>query len=287
MSETFASKAFPPENRPHLQTPPIPQIRLSQRHIDVLETCPRQFQQIFLDRREPPLSPQQQESMAVGSRFHLLMQQRSIGLSVDSLVEADPQICQWWHDFLAAVPEISASSANDLVFRQAEHERTLKLLDFLLIVRYDFMIADDRAQIFDWKTYPRPRSPKQLKRHWQTRLYPYILAETSDYDPDRISMTYWFVPSAGDGTKPQSYRFPYSQSQHKKNHADLTHLLSQLRDWLSDYQSGQSLPTQQELSGFCSICASRQCQAVPRGDRDVTLEETEWSNIAEIPEIPI
>ncbi|MGB5901042.1 MAG: PD-(D/E)XK nuclease family protein [Geitlerinemataceae cyanobacterium] len=279
MSETFARAASAPENRPH--------IRISQRHLEVLETCPRQFGQIFLERREPPPSPQQQQSMAVGSRFHLLMQQRSFGLSVDSLVGADPQICQWWDDFLAAAPEVFASDVGERSFRQAEHERTLKLLDFLLVVRYDFTIADDRAQIFDWKTYPRPPSPQKLERHWQTRLYPYILAETSDYEPDRISMTYWFVPSARDGAGPQSYQFPYSQSQHQQTHADLTRLLSQLSHWLSDYQNGQPLPTQQELSGVCSICSSRHCQFVWQSDRDFTVEETQWSNIAEIPEIPM
>jgi PD-(D/E)XK nuclease superfamily len=268
--------------------PPTPQIRLSQRHLDILETCPRQFQQIFLDRREPPLSPQEQASMAVGSCFHRLMQQRSLGLSVEALVDADPQIRQWWDDFLAAAPEIFASEESDRVFRQAEHQRTLKLLDFLLIVRYDFIVADDdQGQIFDWKTYPRPRSPKQLKQHWQTRLYPYVLAETSHYQPHQISMTYWFVPSTGDHSPPQSYRFPYSLSQHKKNHTDLTYLLSQLKDWLSDYQRGQALPTQKQKSGVCSICTSWQCQYDVRGDQEILLEETPGLNISEIPEIQI
>lgn len=270
------------------QTPQTPQIRISQRHLEILETCPRHFQQIFLDRRESPLATQQQESMALGSRFHVLMQQRSLGLSVESLVDADPLIRAWWDDFMTAVPHLFEEDADVRSFRQAEHERSLKFWEFLLLVRYDFIVADDdRVQIFDWKTYPRPHSAKQLKQHWQTRLYPYVLTETSDYQPSQISMTYWFVPSTGDRTQPQSYRFPYSQSQHQKNHADLTGLLSQLRDWLSDYQRGQPLPTQQQLSSLCSMCASGSCQYAAPGDRDLTLDERSWSNLADIPEIPI
>lgn len=259
-------------------------LRISQRQLETLQTCPRQFQHVFLDRLEPPIGSQQQESMAVGSRFHLLMQQRSLGLSVESLVDADPQIRQWWDEFLAATPELLASEEYR-AFRQAEHERTLEMLGFLLVVRYDFILADDRAQIFDWKTYPRPRSPQHLERHWQTRLYSYVLAETSDYEPDRISMTYWFVP--GEGNCPQSYSFPYSQQQHDRNRADLTRLLSQLHDWLSDYSCDRSFPTQQDLSGVCILCPSGKCQYLPRSDRDCSLEETDWSNLDRIPEIPI
>lgn len=279
MSETLS------ENRP------VPLRRISQRQLETLQTCPRQFQHIFLDRLEPPIGSQQQESMAVGSRFHLLMQQRSLGLPVESLVDADPQIRQWWDEFLAATPELLVSQGGDLAFRQAEHERTLEMLGFLLVVRYDFILADDRAQIFDWKTYPRPRSPQHLEQHWQTRLYSYVLAETSDYEPDRISMTYWFVP--GEDNCPQSYSFPYSQQQHDRNRGDLTRLLSQLHDWLSDYSSDRSFPTQQNLSGVCTLCPSGKCRYLSGGDTppeslcDFSLEETDWSNLDLIPEIPI
>lgn len=279
MSQTFERLPVP--------TFATPQLRLSQRHLESLETCPRQFQQIFLERRESPLAIQQQASMALGSRFHVLMQQRSLGLSVEALVDADPQIRAWWDGFVAAAGDIFEPDADARAFRQAEHERSLKVLDFLLLVRYDLIVADDRAQIFDWKTYPRPRSPRQLKRHWQTRLYPYVLAETSDYKPSQISMTYWFVPSSRDGTSPQFYKFPYSPSQHQKTHADLTRLLSQLGDWLSDYQRGQPLPTQQQFSGSCSMCASRSCPYDASAQRDATLDEPLGSNLADIPEIPI
>jgi hypothetical protein len=57
------------------------------------------------------------------------------------------------------------------------------------------LIADDLAQILDWKTYPKPQNRRWVEQNWQTLLYPYVLAETSDYLPEQISMTYWFVQS--------------------------------------------------------------------------------------------
>jgi ATP-dependent exoDNAse (exonuclease V) beta subunit len=59
----------------------------------------------------------------------------------------------------------------------------------LLTVIYDLLIeAEDNAQILDWKTYPQPKEQNRLAKDWQTRLYLYVLAETSDYLPEQISM---------------------------------------------------------------------------------------------------
>jgi hypothetical protein len=66
--------------------------------------------------------------------------------------------------------------------------------NYLLTVIYDLILLEsDRAVIFDWKTYLKPIDADKLAKNWQTRLYLYVLAETSAYPPDSLSMTYWFV----------------------------------------------------------------------------------------------
>ena len=162
-------------------------MRLSQGQLNLLERCPRQFQHIYLDQLGSPANPEQKERQTWGSRFHLLMQQRELGLPIESLVQEDPQLQCWMTAFASAAPEILTPDTNNQ-FRESEHCRTLQVQDYLLTVVYDLLIADDRtAQILDWKTYPKPQNKRKLEQNWQTRLYLYVLAETSDYLPEQIS----------------------------------------------------------------------------------------------------
>ncbi|NEP21702.1 PD-(D/E)XK nuclease family protein, partial [Moorena sp. SIO3I6] len=88
-------------------SPPAPLTRLSQGQLNVLETCPRKFQHIYFDQLGTPVSPEQQERLTWGSRFHLLMQQRELGLPVTSLVEEDTQLDYWLTGLVNAAPELS------------------------------------------------------------------------------------------------------------------------------------------------------------------------------------
>jgi PD-(D/E)XK nuclease superfamily len=266
--------------------------RISQRHLELLEACPRKFQRAFLDRTIAPPSPESQAALEAGSRFHLLMQQRELGLPIETLLEFDPQLRQWVDTLLDTAPELFAP--NGQRFRQAEHERTCSLLGFLLNVRYDLLIADEsQAQILDWKTYPRPPQQRKLGESWQTRLYPYVLVETSQYVPEQVSMTYWFVRSSGDRSappEPQFHSFPYTADAHDRTRQDLTRLLTQLRHWLDDYQHSRTFPTTIERSGFCRICQRSGTHDTPgeslrERDAATPLEDLANLNLAEIPEI--
>ena len=100
----------------------------------------------------------------------------------------------------------------------------------MLGIIYDLLIAQsDRATIIDWKTYPKPQTKKKLAQNWQTRLYLYILAETSPYLPEQLSMTYWFVKLP---TKPKHHTFFYNQQLHQQTERDLNQLLTKLDSWL-------------------------------------------------------
>jgi len=170
-----------------------------------------------------------------GSQFHLLMQQRELGLPIDSILTTETELAASLEALIKEVPELSMIQGAQAQ-RAAEHYRTLGLNNYLLSVIYDLVITqEDKAQILDWKTYLQPKHKTLLAQNWQTRLYLYILAETSDYVPEQISMTYWFVKLP---KKPQSHTFQYSQQLHQQTKQDLTALLTSLDSWL--LETGQA-----------------------------------------------
>ncbi|MDM9383335.1 PD-(D/E)XK nuclease family protein [Chlorogloeopsis sp. ULAP01] len=247
-------------------------LRLSQGQLNLLERCPRQFQHTYLEQLHSPADPEREEHQTLGSRFHLLMQQRELGLSIDGFLQADPQLQTWMTAFASAAPEILLPVVDSQIFRESEHYRTLQVKNYLLTVVYDLLIADhQQAQIFDWKTYPKLPNKRKLEQNWQTRLYTYVLAETSDYLPENISMTYWFVQSEG---KPQSIKFSYSTVQHEKTAKKLTQLLSKLNQWLERYHQGEDFPQVPEGNKACEYC-----QFATRCDRDRTHTTSELTSV--------
>ena len=226
-------------------------LRLSQGQLNLLERCPRQFQHTYLEQLHSPLDPEHQERQALGSRFHLLMQQREMGLPIDTFLQADPILQSWMSAFAGAAPEILTTTLNSH-FRESEHYRTLQVQDYLFTVVYDLLIADNQyAQILDWKTYPKLPNKRKLEQNWQTRLYLYVLAETSNYLPESISMIYWFVQSEG---KPQSIKFSYSIAQQEQTAKRLNRLLNKLTNWLKSYYQGQQFPQVPEGNKACEYC---------------------------------
>jgi len=223
-------------------------IRLSQGHLNLLSTCPPRFQQIYLEQLHSLPSPEQQEKQTWGTRFHLLMQQRELGLPLEPLLVAEPELHHSLAALIEAAPEILQASDRDN--RAAEHCRTLSFNNYLLTVIYDLLIVDrERAKILDWKTYLQPQNKQKLTNNWQTRLYLYVLAETSDYLPEHISLTYWFVKLPH---QPKSLTFNYTSQQHQQTKQDLTELLARLDQWLDDYHNhGISFPHRANCETVC------------------------------------
>lgn len=234
-------------------------LRLSQGQLNALTLCPRKFQHLYLDQLGFPPTPEQQERLTWGSRFHLLMQQYQLGLPIDS-VGSSREMQQCITALQQAAPDLFQV---DSILRQAEHRRTLEFEGYLLTVIYDLLVLDEQqAQILDWKTYPRPQDSRRLTKDWQTRLYPFVLAETGSYFPNQISMTYWFIQAGDSETpQPQSLRFAYSLQLHQQIEQDLKRLLNQLTLWLQQYEAGESLPQVEPTKGICQFCPFiRRCQ---------------------------
>ncbi|QOV21518.1 PD-(D/E)XK nuclease family protein [Anabaenopsis elenkinii] len=256
-------------------------LHLSQGHLNLLETCPRQFQHTYLDKLHLLSHPDHEENQILGSRFHLLMQQREMGLPINGFLQADPQLQSWISALTNLVPELLTPTVPPS-FRESEHCRTLQIQNYLLCVVYDLLIADPfQAQILDWKTYPKPLNKRKLQQNWQTRLYLYVLAETSAYLPQNISMTYWFFQSEG---QPQNIQFNYDHTQHQRTAQRLDQLLNQLTNWLEAYQSKQAFPQVPENSTTCNYCHfATLCQRT----QAQAEHQQNLPNIANIPEVTL
>jgi hypothetical protein len=232
-------------------------LRLSQGHFNLLALCPRKFQHTILDQFSTPPSPDQQERITRGDRFHRLMQQYELGLIRQSADPQEQQLQQCVADLTQAAPELFATA----LFRQSEHRRTIEMNGFAIAAIYDLLILQDtQAQIIDWKTYPRPLKGDRLAQDWQTRLYLFVLAETTDYEPEQLSMTYWFIEP---GRTPESLRFSYNATLHQQTRQELTQILLQLAAWLRRYDEGEALP---QFDGrHCQVCAfAVRCQKLKR-----------------------
>ncbi|MGB3653361.1 MAG: PD-(D/E)XK nuclease family protein [Rivularia sp. (in: cyanobacteria)] len=267
-------------------------LRISQGQLNLLERCPRQFQHTYLEQLRPPTNPDYEEKQLLGSRFHLLMQQREIGLEIASFLQNDSQLQSWMKAYERSAPDILTDATENETFRESEHYRTFQVENYLLTVIYDLLIADkEKAQILDWKTYPKPQNKRSLQYDWQTRLYMYVLAESSNYPPENISMTYWFVQSE---SKLNSIKFSYSSLQHQQTENKLNQLLKKLTVGLQAYQQGEQFPQVSEGSKTCNYCQyAARCQrvAVKSGEQSSSQNlpgvDNILMNLDNIQEVPL
>ncbi|MDJ1176904.1 PD-(D/E)XK nuclease family protein [Roseofilum capinflatum] len=265
-------------------------LRLSQGHLNTLSTCGRKFQYIFLEKIPYVVPPEQQERSEWGSQFHLLMQQRELGLPIEGVLQSDPQFKQGLERLMIAHPGLFADGGD---FRESEHQRTLVFEGYWLTVIYDLFIArSHQAEIIDWKTYLQPPKSDRLKQNWQTRLYPFVLAETSDYLPEQIALTYWFVkgkPSLHN--RATSLEFRYDNEQHERTKTELSQLLHQLSQGLQHYAQGGNFPQVPVTSSECRRCPfARRCDRLSTDEvADITPDSALWSlpPLDSIPELPI
>jgi hypothetical protein len=256
-------------------------LRLSQSSLDLWATCPRKFQHIYIDQLATYTLPEERSRQRLGSQFHALVQQWQLGLPVEPLAEGDRPLQRWLDTFIQAAPEIFGGDSGTT--QLSEHTRTLEFDGALVTVVYDLLIlGQTQAQILDWKTYARPRDPQPLLHNWQTRLYLFVLVETSAYSPEQIAMVYWFFPSTEDAAKAQTLSIAYSHEQHEQTRRSLHQVLAELGQQWAAYQQGQPLPQVPWPSPLCQDCSfARRC------DRAIKPPPPSLANIADIPEMAL
>ncbi|OUC14399.1 MAG: hypothetical protein B0A82_12325 [Alkalinema sp. CACIAM 70d] len=271
-------------------------MRLSQGQLSLLSSCPRKFQYLILEQLAVPTVPEESLRLAEGSQFHRLLQQWDLGLPIDPLAATHPALKNWFDAFLAAAPQILTLEGESQPLRQSEQSRTIALADHVLVAVYDLLLLGrSQAHILDWKTYPKPPQVRHLEHQWQTRLYLYLLAETSHYLPDSLAMTYWFFQGREGQATPQSITLHWDQQRHDRTHQELVQLLTHLSQWLTQYETaGMDFPQAAPSSPLCQTCAfavscqrhgppDLPCDAHAADWETLSWETLSWETIAEIP----
>ncbi len=260
-------------------------LSLTQGHLKLLEMCPRRYQYTYRDRYTVPTAPEQLLRQEWGTQFHLVMQQRELGLPVEDLLREDADLATAVEGILAAAPELFSPNPSD--FRQSEHRRTLVFNGYLLTAVYDLLVlGPTQGQIIDWKTYQNPPTQRQLAQEWQTRLYLYLLVETSDLAPEQVTMTYWFVPPPGakePPAPPSSIALAYTAAQHRRTGADLQQLTDRLTTLLA---TPGDLSQVDPDRGLCTHCPfAVRCQR--SSERYGLAGLANLPAIADIAEVPL
>ncbi|MFZ4639867.1 MAG: PD-(D/E)XK nuclease family protein [Nodosilinea sp.] len=257
-------------------------VSLTQGHLQLLELCPRRFQYTYLEKLIVPTDPATLQSQEWGNRFHRVMQQRQLGLEIAPLLAQDPDLQTAVNSLLSIAPELFQGQDPDRSL--SEHRRGLMFNGYSLTVIYDLLlIGPTQVQIIDWKTYQHRPTLKQLRQNWQTRLYFYVLRETTSQPPEALSMTYWFVPPPQAGNaKPGYLTIPYSATDHDRTQADLYRLTNYLTTLLS---TSQPLPQVAEDRGHCRPCPfAPRCQRYSQEGGSL-VEALALPPIEDIPEI--
>lgn len=223
---------------------------LSQSQLNLLDKCPPQFQRVYLQEMSSILSFEQQEKMAWGKTFHLLMQQYNLGVNIDNLSHHNPPLVKSVKDLIEELNWLWYD--RTILSREAEYCLTLTEKNSIFTVIYDLLVLyPDRGIIFDWKTYPLPQEKNKIINHWQTKLYLYALTEKFDYLPENISLIYWFVQSPN---KPEKLEINYNQTLHNQISDELDFLLEKLNRYYQDYQD---FSTDFPHHGQCQNCPYR------------------------------
>jgi len=245
------------QERKSAMTAISPITSISQGHLNIWETCRRKYQYSFLEVLSlPEADLDRKEKLQLGTKFHLLMQQKEPPMMI-----AGERFCEHRRTL-----EISSS----ISLHDDSENRERNQGCYVLTAIYDMLIlGEQQAQILDWKTHQADIPLHTLKANWQTRLYLYLLAQTTKYDPEQISMTYWFANSA------QSVIIEYSRAEYEQTAARLQRILLEM-------SQAQTYP---KLDLHSTIC--KNCEFRDRCDHGDLITNNVIGNIEDIPEIAI
>jgi hypothetical protein len=180
----------------------LSRLDFSQSSLQDYADCPRRFQLRYMQQMpwpaieaEPPAEVEARQR--AGQDFHQLIHRYLLGLATPDLEQTiqSAQVTRWWSNFLRAKPDLHGwASRSELALSCAVGQHRL-------VAKYDLIaFRDDRAVIYDWKTWARRPTDSWLASRWQTRVYRALLVkgapainEGLSLRPESLSMVYWFA----------------------------------------------------------------------------------------------
>jgi hypothetical protein len=231
----------------------------SQNNLQDYQDCPRRFYLRHLLKQDWPAVEtepvqDQEELIALGERFHLMVQQYFAGLPAESISTGieNPILMEWWNQFLKK--QLLALPGKKI----SENLFTIPFEAYRLTAKFDllFIQQDDLIKIYDWKTSQHTPRSKWLAERLQTKVYPFVIASLlpslflqREIKKDNIEMIYWY-PAFPEF----SLSFPYSQETFLQDQEYLSNLVNEIaRKEESDF----NLTSNEKTCKYCryrSLC---------------------------------
>ncbi|MCC6500228.1 MAG: PD-(D/E)XK nuclease family protein [Anaerolineales bacterium] len=266
---------------------------LSQSSLQDYVDCARRFQLRYVDRlaypaieSEPTLENEQHQRE--GEFFHRLAQQYLIGIPSEQVgrLANTENLQRWWENFSNA-KDLLGPLRENLTSLYPEATLSAPLGNFRLLAKYDLIaIKENKAVIYDWKTYrKRPRN-EWLAARMQTRVYRALLVHAgahlnggTPFVPEQIEMIYWFAEYPNDPA-----RFAYTSAQYKRDWDLLLKLADEIHNALRQAQDDASLYPLTDDAARCLYCPYRSyCErGVRAGDADQAEVEMEAEELFDV-----
>lgn len=256
-----------------------PSLTLSRSALTDFLACQRRFQLRYLQHLpwpQAPLTAETKSRLALGDRFHQLVERYYLELPITSdwLDTADEQLQNWWNAFLRH-PPARRSDATRLL---TEATVTVPLGQHDLIGRFDLLMltTGGEVHIYDWKT-GRPRSVSALRQDWQTRLYLALATEgraalgLPELTPEQVRLTYWY---AQEPTAPRV--LTYDTAVHETNWQELTQIVTAIDQQLD--QPEWPLTPNLETCTHCAYRAFCGRFETPQIVADILEEREFWAD---------
>ncbi len=186
--------------------------------------CAQRFKLRYLDRLSYPAAEteptlENEKHQQEGEYFHRLLQQYFIGIPAEQISKFanTVNLQRWWESFQKSKDLMNIKGMPGLY---PEATLSAPLGKHRLLAKYDLIaVKDEKAIIYDWKTYrKRPRN-EWLSVRMQTRVYRALLVQAGahlnngkPFEPEQIEMIYWFADFPEEPA-----RFPYSSSQFQRD----------------------------------------------------------------------
>ncbi|MCB9138746.1 MAG: PD-(D/E)XK nuclease family protein [Caldilineaceae bacterium] len=258
----------------------------SQSSLQAYSDCPRRFWLAYVEQLPWPAveaSPvhEYEERMRQGARFHRLIERAEIGMEPDVIAAGlDHPLDDWFAKYQRFRP---ADLPGDVL----EVEKTLSTpvavagRAYRLAAKYDLIAVEPRrrAIIMDWKSASRRGDEGQLRRRWQSRVYPYVLVEASralpwgPLAPHQVEMRYWFTAAPS-----RPVTLPYSDALHAANHEQLHALMTEIVSGAAEDDYPKVADTPLNRKRFCAYCIyrSRCDRGEAAGDLDDLADAEEF-----------
>ena len=207
------------------------ELTFSAKNLQAFADCERRFELGYLEElkwpaieTEPVL--QSEQFLANGRRFHEMIHQDIVGISVVEPSYEEDEISKWWRNYLADNPITTEGE------RYPEKTLVSPLKGRLLVAMYDLFVVTEKGKvvIYDWKTWRKPQSLQRVQLHLQSRIYPLVLYEErasiagcSGLQPEDIEMRYWYA-----NFPDQSVSFHYSTEQYEADLAFLKGMIDRI-----------------------------------------------------------